>query len=450
MGELLMKQKKIFCSIFIVLFVSSFAVKWDVKRVVNYLTIPDYSMLAEKGYTDQEINVINSQDSIEIGKLIEKEYTKNIVKIITIPNYQILFEKGYNDYEIAQINKSEKIILEKILISKKIIDIDRYLNDSNFRLLHVKGYSENEISVFDGLSANEVEILLRHDYIIDSLSKIIDPNYLLLADKGYSDQDISLIINADTTTIAKSLEMAYSRSLIGIIGDKNFKSELLKRYMDYSLKNTSLSADVIVSTVNSGDDLKQVSGFYVNIKEASTDKGYLMLVNKNHQLKSSYIPNNLVEIMKCGSGKMDETALSAYVKMCDNMGHDGLNITVKSSYRSYSTQTYLYNDYVGRYNQAYADTFSARAGHSEHQTGLALDLVSKSTDFSNFADSPEYKWLNNNAYKYGYILRYPSGKENITGYKFESWHWRYIGVTDATRMNDMGITFDEYYISFIK
>ena len=445
-----MKQKVIICSVLTLILIGTFAVKLDVKRVVNYLIVPDYSLLAKKGYTDQEISVINSQDSVEIGKLIEKEYTKNIVKIITIPNFQILFEKGYSDYEIAQINKSEKLILEKILISNKILNIDRYLNDSNFRLLHAKGYSENEISVFDGLRVTEVDILLRHDYIMDSLSKIIDPNYLLLADKGYSDQEISLIVNADTTTIAKSLEMAYSRSLISIIGDKNFKPELLKRYIDYSLKNTSLAANTIVSTVNFGDDLKQVSGFYANIKEASMDKGYLILVNKNHQLKSSYIPNSLVEIMKCGSGKMDVTALSAYVQMCEDMGNDGLNITVKSSYRSYSTQNYLYNDYVSRYNRAYADTFSARPGHSEHQTGLALDLISKSTDFSNFADSPEFKWLVNNAYNYGFILRYPNGKENITGYKFESWHWRYIGVADATKIKNMGITFDEYYISFIK
>jgi len=445
-----MKQKSIFFSILIVLFISAFTMKLDVIKAVNYLIVPDYSLLAEKGYTDEEIKVINSQESVEIGKVIEQEYTKNIVKVITIPNYRVLFEKGYYDEEITQINLSEKAILDKILVSKKITDIQRYLNDSDFRVLFNKGYSENEIQVFDGLNSAAVEILRRHDYINDSLLKIGNPNYLFLVDKGYSDPDITLIVNSHSSVIEKCLEMTYNKVFIGIISDKNFKSEFLKRYIDLNSKNASLSADIIVSTVNSGKDLIQASGFYVNIKNVDIDKGYLMLVNKNNQLNSSYIPTNLVNIYKCGSGKMDSTALVAYIKMCEDMQNDGLNITVQSSYRSYSTQTYLYNNYVSRYNQAYADTFSARAGHSEHQTGLALDLVSKSTDFSNFADSPEFKWLVNNAYKYGYILRYPSGKENITGYKFESWHWRFIGITDAAKMKDIGITFDEYYINYIK
>lgn len=445
-----MKRKLLVISILIMLFISVFTFKIDVKKAVNYLIVPDYSLLAEKGYTDQEIKVINSQESVEIGKVIEQEYTKNIIKVITIPNYRVLFEKGYSDEEITQINLAEKKILEKVLISEKITDISRYLNESNYRVLYNKGYSEKEIHVFDGLSSTAVEILLKHDYISDSLLKIVDPNYLALADKGYSDQDISLIVNADNSVIKKCLEIAYNKILIGIISDKRFNPNLLKRYIDFSVKNTSLSADGIVATVNSGKDLIQASGFYANISKVDLDKGYLMLVNKNNQLSSTYTPANLVSIIKCGSGKMESTALAAYIRMCEVMENEGLNIKVQSSYRSYSTQSSLYNNYVNRYNQAYADTFSARAGHSEHQTGLALDLVSKSTDFSNFSDSPEFRWLVNNAYKYGYILRYPSGKESITGYKFESWHWRYIGIADAAKMKNMGITFDEYYTNYIK
>ena len=149
-----MKRKLLFISILIMLFISVFTFKIDVKKAVNYLIVPDYSLLAEKGYTDQEIKVINSQESVEISKVIEQEYTKNIIKVITIPNYRVLFEKGYSDEEITQINLAEKKILEKVLISEKITEISRYLNESNYRVLYNKGYSEKEIHVFDGLSFN--------------------------------------------------------------------------------------------------------------------------------------------------------------------------------------------------------------------------------------------------------------------------------------------------------
>ena len=129
---------------------------------------------------------------------------------------------------------------------------------------------------------------------------------------------------------------------------------------------------------------------------------------------------------------------------------DGLTLYINSPYRSYSVQSSLYNNYGARDGFSLADTYSARPGFSEHQTGLAFDVTSKSTNFDTFAYSNEYEWLQKNAYKYGFILRYPKGKEYITGYQYESWHYRYVGVEIAKKIKELDLTFEEYYAYFLK
>ena len=97
-----------------------------------------------------------------------------------------------------------------------------------------------------------------------------------------------------------------------------------------------------------------------------------------------------------------------------------------------------------------ADLSTARAGFSEHQTGLAIDILTYNVTLSNFEETDAFKWLSSNAYKYGFILRYPKGKEDITGYEYESWHYRYVGVEIATQIFEEDITFDEYYAYYLE
>ena len=121
---------------------------------------------------------------------------------------------------------------------------------------------------------------------------------------------------------------------------------------------------------------------------------------------------------------------------------DGIELKVVSGFRSYDIQNGLYNRYVARDGKAAADTYSARPGHSEHQTGLAADL--NSVD-NNFGDTKEGKWLNDNCYKYGFILRYPKGKEEYTGYMYESWHFRYVGdIAKELYNNGSWLSLEEY------
>ena len=119
----------------------------------------------------------------------------------------------------------------------------------------------------------------------------------------------------------------------------------------------------------------------------------------------------------------------------------GLSLKLVSGFRSYNTQTNLYNNYVKINGQAKADTFSAKPGHSEHQTGLAFDVGSTK---GVFAYTNESKWLAKNCHLYGFIIRYPLGKTNITGYIYEPWHIRYLGVDTATKVKQSGLTLEEY------
>ena len=121
----------------------------------------------------------------------------------------------------------------------------------------------------------------------------------------------------------------------------------------------------------------------------------------------------------------------------------GYNLYISSGYRSYQVQVDLYNNYVSRDGKDKADTYSARAGYSEHQSGLCFDLNGTN---GNFLETETGKWVNENAYKYGFILRFPKNKENYTGYNYEAWHFRYVGIKLATILynNSDWISLEEY------
>ena len=116
----------------------------------------------------------------------------------------------------------------------------------------------------------------------------------------------------------------------------------------------------------------------------------------------------------------------------------------------YNEQKKIYDDYSSWYGEEDADKKAARAGYSEHQTGLAVDIQSYCSQNKDFEECEEFTWLTNNAYKYGFILRYPKDKEYLTGYKYESWHYRYVGKKVSKYIHDNDITFDEYYAYFVK
>lgn len=172
-------------------------------------------------------------------------------------------------------------------------------------------------------------------------------------------------------------------------------------------------------------------GYTIERRNGITYVDGVLVANKSYPLPADYNPGDL--LAECSS---------AFSTMQADAAARGLNIYNASGFRSYSLQESLYTRYSERDGKAAADRYSARPGHSEHQSGLALDLNDIT---SAFANTEEGIWVAENSWRYGFILRYPQGKEAQTGYMYEPWHLRYVGVDVATKIYESGLCLEEYY-----
>ncbi len=256
-----------------------------------------------------------------------------------------------------------------------------------------------------------------------------------LKKKGYSKDEINTIIEKlSENDITKILNMDYNKNLVSIINEQYYIPDNLERYLTYSNKNENIKD--VISIVNVGAD----SDWYTNTKEANVDEGIKMLVNKFHYLKNDYLPDDIVPISNWyayNGHSIKKEVYDKYVSMWKAANEQGLRLLVNSSYRTFEDQQKEYD--------MSNDDYASRPGFSEHQTGLALDIVTDNIIGNEFENTDEFKWLQENAHLYGFILRYPKDKEYITGYNYESWHYRYVGKELATKVKESGLTYDEYY-----
>ena len=231
----------------------------------------------------------------------------------------------------------------------------------------------------------------------------------------------------------------------------NYDIKNKERYARYYENNKNLDYEEVVTRVNIGLDY----GFYNYIKDADLSKGILVLTNKFLKLNKEYVPNDLEEINDkyfiSGNKKvrfLRKEAKEAFEKLSDDSIKNKTPVYGQSAFRTYERQDELYSSAIQSYGKEKADLDTARPGHSEHQTGLTIDVSStKQGNMLSFEKTSSYKWMMDNAYKYGFILRYPKDKENIHGFIYESWHFRYVGVKVAKDMHDnySDLTYDEYY-----
>lgn len=188
-------------------------------------------------------------------------------------------------------------------------------------------------------------------------------------------------------------------------------------------------ADTIYETEKNGSEGENPKADGIEEKDGVTYIRGILVVNKTYSLPKDYNPGT------------DKTAEAALYEMFDAAKQDGITLWIASGFRSYDTQEWLYGNYVTQEGKEAADTFSARAGHSEHQTGLAFDL-NYVEDW--FGDSPAGIWIAENSWKYGFTVRYPKDKEDKTGYKYEAWHVRYFGKEIAKELHESGLCLEEY------
>ena len=228
-----------------------------------------------------------------------------------------------------------------------------------------------------------------------------------------------------------------------------FHYQYLDRYIDYKKKNPSLSDIDIVTRVNIGLD----QPFYQNTRQSNKLNQNSILVNKYIYLPDDYVPSNLETISSnfSNSNKMlVYEAKEQFEKMATAALKENYRIRAISAYRSYQYQKGLYDSYQKQDGTSKADTYSARPGYSEHQTGLVVDIDNEKVDYNDFETTEEFNWMQKNAHLFGFILRYPKDKEDITGYSYESWHYRYVGVEIASFIKENNLTLDEYYVRYIE
>ena len=197
---------------------------------------------------------------------------------------------------------------------------------------------------------------------------------------------------------------------------------------------------------------KDIDFFYKKVKDIKNPDSLMVLVNKLNRLQSNYVPHDLEQISlnyATNNKFLRKEAKENFEKLSSDAKKIGYSIIAVSAYRDYDYQENLFNNYVKEKGENYALKCSAKAGYSEHQTGLSVDVMGSNNDYDQFEKSKEFDWMKNNSYKYGFILRYPKGKEYITGFKYEPWHYRYVGKDTASIIYTEGITLEEYYKKYI-
>jgi len=223
-------------------------------------------------------------------------------------------------------------------------------------------------------------------------------------------------------------------------------AEREEQVLPISIQNATFSAVPIIK-----DSITSTRGFSTTTTVTYKGDNLLVLVNKTIRLPADYYPKDLININNSVTSYpgalLRKGAANKLAEMFASAKKSGHTLTVTSAYRSYASQQATFNYWVSVAGLAAASQISARAGHSQHQLGTAVDL--SSTTISNnlspdFGNTAEGKWLAANSYKYGYVLSYPYGKEQITGYAYEPWHFRYIGVSAAKQMNNLGWDLETY------
>lgn len=272
-----------------------------------------------------------------------------------------------------------------------------------------------------------------------------------LLEKNYTKEETDLLLKKlDKTRIEKLLTTEKNEKLINILNEKYFLIKNLDKYLAYSDKNPEISLTEVIALVNVHRD----QDYYENMEVTDTSKGNNMLVNKYNALSKDYEVEDLKTISKTYSygdnKKLNKEAYDAFISLADDAKKEGYTILIVSSYRTYQDQEDVWKDYKASFGTKKADAYAARAGSSEHETGLAIDVADYNDKNDKFEATESFKWMQTNAHKYGYILRYPKGKENITGYSYEAWHYRYVGIDTATKVYNEGITYDEYYEYYLK
>ena len=280
---------------------------------------------------------------------------------------------------------------------------------------------------------------IEQDHLIENINKLLKI--------GYSNHEINIILAHGTSEsvseFAKRDKVHYLEEFF------SYDFAKLENYDRYEAYSDETGEDELETILHINLNLDKPDYEYTEtVKEFSVD----MLINKHHNLEEDFIPEDLTTVPSEYAADDDiecsRLALNAFIEMYNAASKDGYQLIINSGYRSYQDQVDLVDLYTRSYGQSYVDKYVAKPGFSEHQTGLAFDIGSRRS--SVFANSKEYVWMKDNAYKYGFVLRYDERYTDLTGFRKEPWHYRYVGKEIAKYVyehNNMSL--EEYFVLFL-
>lgn len=361
--------------------------------------------------------------------------------IVGVKGYEVYQSMAYPDliYELKdtqQFNVYDDIKVESLV---KSVGNGEIINGSDLLDTSSVGIQSADIS-FKNLKDEVTTITVKYEVldteapvisVLDTITAYVNTDldlydYINVEDNYDDEVGITIEGDYDTDVVGEYDLIVYANDKSDNTSSKSFKLNVMKKNepIDYT-NNYSESLLVDGTYITS-------KGYTLEVIDHIAYINGIMIANKSYNLPSTYTP-----------GFLTVTA-NAFEEMKNAAAELGLNLYNSSGYRSYTYQKQLYNNYCKRDGQVAADTYSARPGHSEHQTGYALDLNTITNAFKN---TEEGKWVAAHCYEYGFILRYPEGKENETGYMYEPWHIRYVGVELATELYNDGdwITLEDYF-----
>lgn len=365
-------------------------------------------------------------------------------------------EKRYVKRRRIKLRKEVYYVLFSIFVLLLLILVPIWMENSKLRKL---GYKKDEITAIRDQEL--ARTLIKNEWYSPFLAKSIldgtvNPDYLelytVISDDGSLNDTDFLLYN-------RLKDKGYEEDqLLELFKSLYFYEMTPLLVFDYQPNELAYIEDCVNHRSTNSKTHFELSGTYYKpygtTLPVDDTTSINMLVNKTYYLPQNFKPNNLTGLSNYYSADGNELSSSAAQALAEwgDAGREvGVTFFATSAYRNYEDQETVYRNYVTAWGEEEADSLSARAGFSEHQTGLTVDIAATNEDdIEEFKDTKAYRWTSTNSHDYGWILRYPEGKEQITGYQFEAWHYRFLGKELATYVYNSQMTYDEFYCLYLK
>lgn len=392
------------------------------KKTVNYINenmdevnikYKNYTITMDSSYFKKNMNI---KPSMETKKITKENFTK---------------QKGLyiNNNNVINVSSKIKLKLPHYIYKKGYLDLYGVTEDGSFEILESRKKVDKyyTLNIYENYKAYFITYVKLND---------IKTTQEYNLDEGDT-REIKLEFFPSNATNKKVTYTGYDKEVIEV--ENGLIKALKPGKTTIKIKGDDMTSARIKVVVNKKKEVKEEKKIEEEVKPKVTqgeDGIYyidgIMIVNKSYPLPSDYNP-----------GKLLPEFMDAYSEMIAAATEDGIKLWIQSGFRSYDYQVGLYDKYVREDGREKADTYSARPGYSEHQSGLAADINNPS---SSFDGTREAIWLKENCYKYGFIIRFPEGEEDYTGYKYESWHIRYVGKELSNKIHDAGdISLERYF-----